>query len=79
MAERLMIFLVSKKSYGRQEAHEIVRQLAQEAFRQKIHLKEMVKRSKIGIIMRDSELDEIFNPETYIGEAERIVEEATKQ
>ena len=55
-----------------------MRQLAQEAFRQKIHLKEMVKRSKIGIIMRDSELDEIFNPETYIGEAERIADEASK-
>ncbi|MBI2079868.1 adenylosuccinate lyase [Candidatus Micrarchaeota archaeon] len=78
MAERLMIFLTNKKKFGRQEAHEIVRQIAQAAFEKNVHMKEMVKRSKIGLILRDNELDEIFNETTYIGEAERIVEESVK-
>jgi len=76
MAERLMIFLVANKNMGRQEAHEKVRQLAQDAFRQGAHLRDVVKKAGLGL--SDKELNELFNPNTYIGEAERIVEEATK-
>lgn len=79
MAERLMIYLTNKKNFGRQDAHEIVRQIAQAAFEKDIHMKEMVKRSKIGLIIRDNELDELFNEESYIGEAEKIVENAVKE
>lgn len=76
MSERLMIYLVSKKNMGRQDAHEKVRRIAQEAFRQKVHMQEIVK--KEGLPLNEKELKEIFNPKTYIGEAEKIVEEATK-
>ncbi|MFA6530470.1 MAG: adenylosuccinate lyase [Candidatus Micrarchaeia archaeon] len=76
MAERLMIYLVSEKGMGRQDAHEKVRQLAQESFRKGTHLKDEVK--KAGLQLSDKELETIFNPKTYIGEAEKIVDEATK-
>jgi len=74
MAERLMIEL-TKKGMGRQEAHELVRKIAQEAFRKKIHLKNIAVEK--GIIS-EKEAERIFNPETYIGEAEKIVKNAVK-
>lgn len=77
MAERLMIYLVSSKNIGRQDAHERVRGLAQEAFKQKNHLLDVVRKAGLGLT--EKELSEIFNPKTYIGEAEEIVKEATKE
>jgi len=74
MSERLMIAL-TEKGMGRQEAHELVRELAQKAFREKKDLKALVKEKKL---LPDKELDLIFDPHTYIGCAERIVEEAVK-
>lgn len=74
MAERLMIAL-TKKGMGRQEAHEMVRELAHKAFGEKRHLKELVIEKKL---LQGEEADEVFDYAGYIGEAERIVEEATK-
>jgi len=74
MAERLMIEL-TKKGMGRQEAHELVRTIAQEAFRMKAHLKDIAIKKKI---ISEKEAERIFNPETYIGEAEKIVENALR-
>lgn len=74
MAERLMIHLVSNKNMGRQDAHEKVRQLAQDAFRQKLHLKDVVKKAGLGL--SEKELAQIFDPHTYVGEAEEIVKKA---
>jgi len=74
MAERLMIAL-AEKGIGRQEAHEKVRTLAQKAFNEKKNLKDLVKESKM---LSDKELDQIFDPKTYIGSAEQIVDEAIK-
>jgi len=81
MAERLMIALTDEgvmgkgKAIGRQEAHELVRTLAQKAFREKKELKALVKEKKL---LPERELDIIFDPKTYIGCAEKIVEEATR-
>jgi adenylosuccinate lyase len=75
MAERVMIAL-SEKGMGRQEAHELVRTLAQQAFREKRNLKELVKEKKL---FSEKELDGLFDPATYIGAAEKIVEEAVKK
>lgn len=61
---------------GRQEAHELVRTLAQQAFREKRNLKELVKEKKL---FSEKELDGLFDPATYIGAAEKIVEEAVKK
>ena len=73
MAERLMIALTEKM--GRQEAHELVRTLSQEAFASKRHLKKLVIERKI---LDKKQADELFDYSTYIGHAEHIVEEATK-
>jgi adenylosuccinate lyase len=63
------------KAIGRQEAHELVRELAQQAFRENKELKGLVAQKKL---LPQKELDIIFDPHTYIGMAERIVEEAVK-
>jgi adenylosuccinate lyase len=76
MAERLMIALTEKGVMGRQEAHEKVRTLAQQAFREKRDLKELAKSEKL---LPETELEMIFDPHTYIGMAEKIVEEAVKE
>jgi adenylosuccinate lyase len=79
MAERLMIALTDEgvmgkgKAMGRQEAHELVRTLAQKAFSEKKELKILVAEKKL---LPQKELDVIFDPHTYIGCAERIVEDA---
>jgi adenylosuccinate lyase len=74
MAERIMIAL-SEKGMGRQEAHELIRTLAQQAFREKRELKELVEEKKL---FSEKECERLFDPATYIGAAERIVEEAVK-
>lgn len=74
MAERLMIAL-TEKGMGRQEAHELVRTVAQEAFSSNRHLKELVIEKKI---LDEKDADRIFDYSTYVGNAENIVEEATK-
>jgi adenylosuccinate lyase len=73
MAERLMIALTEKGVMGRQEAHEKVRELAQQAFREKKELKDLAKEERL---LPDTELEILFDPHTYIGSAEKIVEEA---
>ncbi len=73
MSERLMIFLVENKKMGRQEAHELVRTMAQEAFTKKLHLKSLVLDKKL---LNKKEADELFDYSTYIGCAKEIVENA---
>ncbi len=75
MAERVMIYLVEKKGMGRQEAHELVRVLAQSAFQDNRHLKEVLLEKRV---LAKGEADELFDYNTYIGQAEKIVEEAVK-
>ncbi|MBN2478174.1 adenylosuccinate lyase [Candidatus Micrarchaeota archaeon] len=77
MAERLMIAL-SNKGVSRQEAHELVRLSAQKAFKEKRELKEVVKETEFADKFSAKELEDIFNPETYIGNAVKIVEGAVK-
>ncbi len=74
MAERLMICL-TEKGMGRQEAHEQVRTLAQEAFKSHRHLKDLVIEKKV---LDEKEAEKIFDYSTYIGNAEKIVEKALK-
>lgn len=79
MAERLMILLV-ERGMGRQDAHELARTLAQKAFKEKKHLKEVVKQEKkITELIPAKELDALFNPKTYIGKAQEIVKDAVSE
>jgi len=75
MAERIMIYLVEKKIMGRQEAHELVRTMAQDAFATGRHLKELLLAGKV---LTKSEADALFDCTTYIGQAEKLIEEAVK-
>ncbi len=75
MSERVMIHLVETGKLGRQDAHETVRQLAQEAFTKCRHLKELVVERKL---LTKKEADELFDYTTYIGHAKKIVEDAVK-
>jgi adenylosuccinate lyase len=77
MAERIMMELVMKGT-GRQEAHELVRELAQKAFNEKKDFKEVFAASPQGKKFSQKELDALFDPSTYIGDAEKIVENAVK-
>ncbi len=72
MAERLMMAL-AKKGFGRQSAHEIVRQLSLRAMREKRHLKEEVLSDEIiSNSLSREELDEIFDPATYVITGKKI-------
>jgi adenylosuccinate lyase len=75
MSERIMIFLVESGRLGRQEAHEAVRLLAQEAFAKKRHMKDLVLERKL---LTKKEADELFDYSTYTGQAKKIVEDAVK-
>lgn len=75
MSERIMIHLVESGKLGRQEAHEAVRQIAQEAFGNGRHMKELVLERKL---LTNAEAEELFDYTTYIGQAKKIVEDAVK-
>lgn len=77
MAERIMMELVMKGT-GRQEAHEAVREIAQKAFNEKKSMKEAFSQSPLAKKFSQKELDVLFDPTTYTGEAEKIVENAVK-
>jgi adenylosuccinate lyase len=67
--------VVDKKGIGRQDAHEQVRLVAQEAFEKKQHLKDLV--IKKGLLSKDEAL-RLFDYSTYIGKAEEIVKRSVK-
>lgn len=73
MSERLMIHLVEKKNVGRQEAHEQVRLVAQEAFEKKLQMKDLVIQK--GILTK-IEAEKLFDYSTYVGKAREIVKRA---
>jgi len=75
MAERVMIYLAEKKGMGRQDAHELVRTMAQDAFTKGRHLKELLVEKKV---LGKEEAAELFDYTTYIGQAEKIVEDGVR-
>jgi adenylosuccinate lyase len=76
MAERVMMALV-EKGMGRQRAHELVMEASMLAFREKVHLKDVLgKEKEVKKLLSRKELALLFDESTYIGEAERIVESA---
>ncbi|ASI98632.1 adenylosuccinate lyase [Thermococcus celer] len=73
MAEPLMLKL-AEKGMGRQDAHELVRQLAMKAFEEGRDLIEVAKESEEVKKFLNEEDFEGLKPENYIGLAPRIVE-----
>ncbi len=73
MAEPLMLKL-TEKGMGRQEAHELVRQLAMRAFREEKDFLEVVKESgDVREYLTESDLNSL-KPENYIGMAPKLVD-----
>ncbi|HNT61156.1 MAG TPA: hypothetical protein PKJ97_04230, partial [Candidatus Bilamarchaeaceae archaeon] len=77
MAERVMLAL-TEKGVGRQEAHEEVRGLSQKAFAEGKSLRETLEAGPLGKKFTKKELDALFDPSTYTGDAEKIVELAAR-
>src|SRR3989344_8972139 len=79
MAERVMIAL-AEKGMGRQEAHELMRTAAQEAFASGRKLIDVLAGNKaVSSKFKKAELEALFDPHTYVGLAPKIVEKAVKE
>ncbi|NJF24887.1 adenylosuccinate lyase [Thermococcus sp. Bubb.Bath] len=76
IAEPLMLKL-TEKGMGRQEAHELVRQLAMKAFYEKGDLLEVVRKSEEAMKYLSEDDLESLKPENYIGLAPQIVDNVT--
>ena len=78
LAERVMVELVDK-GIGRQEGHEILRQAAIKARNEDKFMKDiLIEHPQIKNKFSMSELDEIFDPNKYIGKAIEQVENLIK-
>jgi len=78
MAESIMICL-SNKGMGRQTAHEIVRESALASYREKKPMKGyLLADNRVTRLLSEAEVDAALDPQSYIGTAEKQVEEALK-
>ncbi|RLI83151.1 MAG: adenylosuccinate lyase, partial [Archaeoglobales archaeon] len=74
LSEAVMLAL-TKKGLGRQEAHEIVREVAMRAYeRDTSLLEELLKDERILSYLKEEELREILKPENYLGTVEERIE-----
>jgi adenylosuccinate lyase len=79
LSERVMIELV-KRGMGRQEAHELMRSANMEAFEKgKKLLDVLAGKKEVAKLFKKGELERLFDPKTYIGEAVEIVEAAIRE
>jgi adenylosuccinate lyase len=76
LSERIAGALV-KKGMGRQEAHELVRRSSMTVYAKNISFKEALsKNQQITVKLSPQELEELLQPETYLGSTEMIIESA---
>jgi adenylosuccinate lyase len=76
MAERIMIAL-TEKGMDRQVAHELMRNCSMEAYRDKKKLLAVLQaKPEVTKLVSKEELEKLFSPKNYIGEAPEIVERA---
>ncbi|MFC1461456.1 adenylosuccinate lyase [Verrucomicrobiota bacterium] len=75
MSERVMMSLV-ERGMGRQKAHEVLRLAAGEALSSHKPLKEILKKhSEVSSLLKGKELDEVLDPNQYIGTAGEQVDQ----
>lgn len=73
LAERVMIAL-SEKGLGRQEAHELLRTASGQALSSKRTLQQVLAAEpKVKSRLKPAELNKLFDPHTYVGQAVAIV------
>ncbi|MDO9542849.1 MAG: adenylosuccinate lyase [Kiritimatiellia bacterium] len=82
MSERIMIELV-RRGLGRQEAHELLRRAAADAFKTRKPFRDALLTDKrIMMFLKAKDIDRCLNPEVYIGTAvaqvDRVIEECGK-
>ena len=74
MAEPVMMKLV-EKGFGRQTAHEIMRESSMTALQKNINLKDvLLKREDVRKVMTEAEMTSVMDPVTYTGDAKAIVD-----
>jgi adenylosuccinate lyase len=79
MSEAVMIALASR-GFGRQKAHEIVRDASMKAFEHGMHFKQaLMENPEIKEKLTSADIDEITDPERYIGTAVQQVEEVLRR
>jgi adenylosuccinate lyase len=79
MSEAVMIALANR-GFGRQKAHEIVRSASMKAFERNMPFKQaLLEDEEISKRLTPAEIDEITDPERYIGTAVEQVEEALRK
>lgn len=79
MSEAVMIEL-ARRGFGRQAAHEIVREASMKAFEEKASLKEaLLANPGIAARLTPADVDRITDPESYIGTAVEQVEEVLRK
>jgi adenylosuccinate lyase len=79
LAESVMIALV-KKGMSRQEAHELLRQLAIKSSSEKLTFKEaLLKNEVVSRMLTEREIDEALDPRKYLGTTIEQIESAIKK
>jgi len=79
MAEAVMMALVAK-GIGRQEAHKLVRDAAQNARTKGIHLREaLLAEARISKLLSKSEIETAIDPAAYLGQSTAIVDSTLKR
>ena len=79
MSEAVMIEL-AKRGFGRQKAHEIVRDASMKAFEEKKSLKDaLLANPEIAAKLKPAEVDQITDPENYIGTAVEQVDDVLRR
>src|SRR3989440_6571694 len=79
MAEAVMMALVAK-GLGRQEAHKLVRDVAQDARTKGTHLREaLLAEARISKLLSKSEIETAMDPMAYLGQSTAIVESTLKR
>lgn len=79
MAESIMMKM-AEKGFGRQEAHEVVRECALRSYREGRPFRELLLLDKaVSKCLSEKEIDEALDPEKYIGTAVEQVEAALKK
>lgn len=77
MAEAVMMALATK--IGRLNAHQLVEQACQQAVNQQQHLKiTLSEMDEVNVHLSPSELNEIFKPETYLGNIQAQIDAVLK-
>jgi adenylosuccinate lyase len=78
LSERVSVKLV-EKGLGRQESHELVRQCAMRAMREKVEFKKaLMQVEEISSRLSEAEIDECLDYNTYLGVTQQLIDNAVK-